>query len=96
LKKTWSTNCSTPVRSVWRELCCCCQIFGKDGRQEPVIAKVSQEMLAEMVGTTRSRVSHFMNRFRQLGYIHYNGDLEVHSSLLDAVLHEKPHLRARK
>jgi CRP/FNR family cyclic AMP-dependent transcriptional regulator len=64
--------------------------FGKDGKQEPVIAKVSQETLADMIGTTRSRVSHFMNKFRQLGYINYNGDLEVHSSLLDAVLHEKP------
>jgi CRP/FNR family cyclic AMP-dependent transcriptional regulator len=64
--------------------------FGKDGKQEPVIAKVSQETLADMVGTTRSRVSHFMNKFRQLGYIDYNGGLEVHSSLLDAVLHEKP------
>jgi hypothetical protein len=59
--------------------------FGKDGKQEPVIAKVSQETLADMIGTTRSRVSHFMNKFRQLGYINYNGDLEVHSSLLDAV-----------
>ena len=58
--------------------------FGKDGKQEPVIAKVSQETLADMIGTTRSRVSHFMNKFRQLGYIDYNGDLEVHSSLLDA------------
>jgi CRP/FNR family transcriptional regulator, cyclic AMP receptor protein len=64
--------------------------FGKDGRQEPVIAKVSQETLADMIGTTRSRVSHFMNKFRELGYINYNGDLEVHSSLLDAVLHERP------
>ena len=68
--------------------------FGKDGKHEPVIAKVSQETLAEMVGTTRSRVSHFMNKFRQLGYINYNGDLEVHSSLLDAVLHEKPEIKA--
>lgn len=64
--------------------------FGKDGKREPVIAKVSQETLADMIGTTRSRVSHFMNRFRELGYIEYNGDLEVHSSLLDAVLLEKP------
>jgi CRP/FNR family cyclic AMP-dependent transcriptional regulator len=64
--------------------------FGKDGKQEPVIARVSQETLAEMIGTTRSRVSHFMNKFRELGYIHYNGGLEVHSSLLDAALHEKP------
>jgi len=68
--------------------------FGKDGKHEPVIAKVSQETLAEMVGTTRSRVSHFMNKFRQLCYINYNGDLEVHSSLLDAVLHEKPQIKA--
>ena len=49
-----------------------------------------------MVGTTRSRVSHFMNKFRQLGYINYNGDLEVHSSLLDAVLHEKPQIKVPK
>jgi CRP/FNR family cyclic AMP-dependent transcriptional regulator len=70
--------------------------FGKDGRQEPVIAKVSQETLADMIGTTRSRVSHFMNRFRELGYISYNGDLEVHSSLLDAVLHEKPQIKIPK
>jgi len=68
--------------------------FGKDGKREPVIAKVSQEMLAEMIGTTRSRVSHFMNKFRQLGYIDYNGALEVHSSLLDAVLHEKPQIKS--
>src|SRR5246127_3924009 len=67
--------------------------FGKDGKHEPVITKVSQETLADMVGTTRSRVSHFMNKFRQLGYINYNGDLEVHSSLLDAVLHEKPQIK---
>jgi CRP/FNR family transcriptional regulator, cyclic AMP receptor protein len=67
---------------------------GKDGRPETIIAKVSQETLAEMIGTTRSRVSHFMNRFRQLGYISYNGDIEVHSSLLDAVLHEKPEIKA--
>ena len=70
--------------------------FGKDGKQEPVIAKVSQETLADMIGTTRSRVSHFMNKFRELGYIHYNGDLEVHSSLLDAVLHEKPQIKMPK
>jgi CRP/FNR family transcriptional regulator, cyclic AMP receptor protein len=68
--------------------------FGKDGTHETVIAKVSQETLADMVGTTRSRVSHFMNKFPQLGYINYNGDLEVHSSLLDAVLHEKPQIKA--
>ena len=62
--------------------------FGKDGRPEPVIAKVSHEILAEMIGTTRSRVSFFMNKFRKLGFIDYNGSLEVHSSLLNMVLHE--------
>lgn len=62
--------------------------FGKDGVPEKVVTKVSQETLAEMVGTTRSRVSFFMNRFRKLGFIHYNGSLEVHSSLLNVVLHD--------
>jgi CRP/FNR family transcriptional regulator, cyclic AMP receptor protein len=60
--------------------------FGKEGRPEPVIAKISQEMLAEMIGTTRSHVSHFMNKFRKAGFIDYNGHLEVHSSLLSVVL----------
>jgi CRP-like cAMP-binding protein len=63
--------------------------FGKEGRPEPVVAKISQETLAEMIGTTRSRVSHFMNKFRQLGFIEYNGHLEVHSSLLSVVLAEQ-------
>lgn len=64
--------------------------FGKEGRPEPLVAKISQETLAEMIGTTRSRVSHFMNKFRQLGFIAYNGHLEVHSSLLGVVLNEQP------
>jgi CRP/FNR family transcriptional regulator, cyclic AMP receptor protein len=63
--------------------------FGKEGRPEPIVAKISQETLAEMIGTTRSRVSHFMNKFRQLGFIEYNGHLEVHSSLLSVVLSEQ-------
>ena len=63
--------------------------FGKEGRPEPIPAKISQETLAEMIGTTRSRVSHFMNKFRQLGFIDYNGHLEVHSSLLSVVLSEQ-------
>jgi len=63
--------------------------FGKEGRPEPIIAKISQETLAEMIGTTRSRVSHFMNKFRQMGFIDYNGHLEVHSSLLSVVLNEQ-------
>jgi CRP/FNR family cyclic AMP-dependent transcriptional regulator len=62
--------------------------FGKDGAPQTVIPKISQETLAEMIGTTRSRVSFFMNRFRKLGFIHYNGGLEVHSSLLNLVLHD--------
>jgi CRP/FNR family transcriptional regulator, cyclic AMP receptor protein len=70
--------------------------FGKEGRIEPVAAKISQETLAEMVGTTRSRVSVFMNKFRKLGFIEYNGDLRVHNSLLDVVLHDNPHLRSRE
>jgi CRP/FNR family transcriptional regulator, cyclic AMP receptor protein len=62
--------------------------FGKEGIPETVVPKISQETLAEMVGTTRSRVSFFMNRFRKLGFIHYNGGLAVHSSLLNVVLHD--------
>jgi CRP/FNR family cyclic AMP-dependent transcriptional regulator len=62
--------------------------FGKESRAEEVIPNVSQETLAEMVGTTRSRVNFFMNRFRKLGFIDYNGGLQVHSSLLSVVLHE--------
>ena len=62
--------------------------FGKEGKPEPVIAKVSQEMLAEMIGTTRSRVNFFMNKFRKLGFPEYNGGLHVHSSLLNIVLHD--------
>jgi CRP-like cAMP-binding protein len=69
--------------------------FGKESKPEPVIAKISQETLAEMVGTTRSRVSMFMNKFRKLGFIEYNGSLEVHNSLLNVVLHDNPHLRQR-
>jgi CRP/FNR family transcriptional regulator, cyclic AMP receptor protein len=64
--------------------------FGKEGRPEPIIAKISQETLAEMIGTTRSRVSHFMNKFRHLGFIEYNGHLEVHSSLLSVMLSDQP------
>jgi CRP-like cAMP-binding protein len=62
--------------------------FGKEGKQEPVVPKISQEILAGMIGTTRSRVSHFMNKFRKLGFIEYNGCLQVHSSLLNVVLHD--------
>ena len=66
--------------------------FGKDAKTEPILAKVTQETLAEMVGTTRSRVSFFMNKFRKLGLIDYNGSIHVHSSLLAVVLHEQPQI----
>ena len=66
--------------------------FGKEGRPEPLIAKVSQETLADMIGTTRSRVSFFMNKFRKLGFISYNGTMEIHSSLLNVVLHDQPRI----
>ena len=64
--------------------------FGKEGRPEPIKAKISQATLAEMIGTTQSRVSRFMNKFRQMGFIEYNGHLEVHSSLLSVVLNDQP------
>ena len=70
--------------------------FGKESKPEPIIAKISQETLAEMIGTTRSRVSFFMNKFRKLGFIEYNGGtesgIEVHTSLLNAVLHDQPQI----
>jgi CRP-like cAMP-binding protein len=64
--------------------------FGKEGAPEAVVSKISQETLAEMIGTTRSRVNFFMNKFRKLGFIHYNGGLTVHSSLLNVVIHDQP------
>jgi len=72
--------------------------FGKEEKPEPILAKISQETLADMIGTTRSRVSFFMNKFRKLGFIDYNGSnggngcIEVHSSLLNVVLHDEPHI----
>ena len=72
--------------------------FGKEAAPEPIIAKISQETLAEMIGTTRSRVSFFMNKFRKLGFIAYNGGveggIEIHSSLLNVVLHDQPQIKA--
>jgi CRP/FNR family transcriptional regulator, cyclic AMP receptor protein len=67
--------------------------FGKEGRPEPILGKISQETLAEMIGTTRARVSFFMNKFRKLGFIEYNGKLEVHTSLLNMVLHDNPQIK---
>ena len=68
--------------------------FGQEEEPEPMIAKISQETLAEMIGTTRSRVSFFMNKFRKLGFISYNGGIEVHRSLLNVVLHETPEIKS--
>jgi CRP/FNR family transcriptional regulator, cyclic AMP receptor protein len=70
--------------------------FGKEGNPQPISPNISQETLAEMIGTTRSRVSFFMNKFRKLGFISYNGKIEVHNSLLNAVLHDKPDKSAGK
>ena len=66
--------------------------FGKESDPEPMIAKISQETLAQMIGTTRARVSFFMNKFRKLGFISYNGGIEVHSSLLNVILHDDPRI----
>ena len=67
--------------------------FGKDGSPQTIQPNISQETLAEMIGTTRGRVSFFMNKFRKLGFINYNGNVEVNSSLLNAVLYEKPEVQ---
>jgi CRP/FNR family cyclic AMP-dependent transcriptional regulator len=69
--------------------------FGKEGSPEPILANISQATLAEMIGTTRPRVTHFMNKFRQLGFIDYNGSghIEVHSSLLSVILHDQPQIK---
>jgi len=68
--------------------------YGKDGVAEPVITKLSQETLAEMIGTTRSRVSFFMNKFRRLGFLEYNGELKIHNSLLNVILYDDPSFRS--
>jgi hypothetical protein len=76
------------TRGCWR-----CVFYIQDASPEQVIPKISQETLAEMIGTTRSRVSFFMNKFRRLGFIEYNGGIEVHSSLLNVVLHDQPPIK---
>jgi len=68
--------------------------YGSGSPPEPIISKITQETLAEMIGTTRSRVSFFMNRFRKLGYIDYNGRIEVKTELLNAVLRDNPHIQS--
>jgi CRP/FNR family cyclic AMP-dependent transcriptional regulator len=67
--------------------------FGKEGKPEPIVGEFSQETLAEMIGTTRARVSFFMNKFRKLGFTDYNGKLEVHTSLLNMILHDNPEIK---
>jgi CRP-like cAMP-binding protein len=62
--------------------------FGKDGKMEPVLPKISQDLLAARVGTTRSRINYFMNKFRKLGFIEYNGTLKVNSALLNVIVHD--------
>ena len=69
--------------------------FGKEGKPEPIVGKFSQETLAEMIGTTRSRVSFFMNKLRKLGFIEYNGKIEVHNSLMNVILFDKPEIKTR-
>jgi CRP/FNR family transcriptional regulator, cyclic AMP receptor protein len=69
--------------------------YGEEGTSHPIDIDISQETLSEMIGTTRSRVSFFMNKFRKLGFVSYDGHIQVHSSLLDAVLHDKPQLQRR-
>ena len=89
-KKTWSISFSTQPKNGLRGCCCCWPILERKAEPEPILAKISQETLAEMIGTTRSRVSHFMNKFRQLGFIDYNGHLEVHNSLVSVLLADQP------
>src|ERR1700730_12899640 len=69
--------------------------YGKEEPPEPVVPKISQETLAEMIGTSRTHVNFFMNKFRQLGFIEYNGDLKVHRSLLNMLLHDRPQIESR-
>ena len=76
------------IGNAWRGHFSCWHISARSKDPEPIIAKISQETLADMIGTTRSRVNFFMNIFRQLGFVEYNGDMKVHSGLLNVVLHD--------
>src|ERR1700693_2276733 len=78
-KRIWWISSLIPARNAWRAHFCCWP-YGKQGQPQKLIAKVSQEMLAEMIGTTRSRVNVFMNKFKKLGFIHYNGGLHINNS----------------
>jgi CRP/FNR family cyclic AMP-dependent transcriptional regulator len=69
--------------------------YGKEDRPDPIVPRINQETLAEMIGTSRTHVNFFMNKFRQLGFIEYNGDIKVHRSLLNMLLHEKPEVSPR-
>ena len=87
-KRTWSISSSTRSRRDWRARSCSSRATGKHDTPVPVVPKISQETLAEMVGTTRSRVNFFLGKFKRLGFIEGDGQLKVHSSLLTVVLHE--------
>jgi CRP-like cAMP-binding protein len=94
-RKIWSINCLNSSEKRLARTLLLLANFGKEVEPEPILAKMSQETLAEIIGTTRSRVSFFMNKFRRLGLIDYNGHIEVHRSLLNVVLHEKPEIRSQ-
>jgi CRP-like cAMP-binding protein len=87
-RRTWWTSCLTPARNGWRATLLLLARYGAQSQPQNVLPKISQEMLAEMIGTTRSRVNFFMNKFRKLGFIQYNGEIQVNNSLLSVVLHE--------
>jgi CRP-like cAMP-binding protein len=88
-----SISCSIRAKKRLARLLLLLANFGKEGKPEPMIAKISQETLAEMIGTTRSASVSFMNKFRKLGFIDYNGGIEVHPSLLNVVLHDQPQIK---
>ena len=94
MKRTSSINYSIQARNRLARVLLLLANFGKGATTEPIIGNFSQETLAEMIGTTRSRVSFFMNKFRKLGFVEYNGKIEVHNSLLTVVLHDKPQIKA--
>jgi CRP/FNR family transcriptional regulator, cyclic AMP receptor protein len=92
-RKMWSINSLIRARSDLLACYCFWLTMGKEGNPPIVQVVLSQETLAEMIGTTRSGLSFFMNKFRKLGFIDYNGKIDVHQSLLDSILHDKPEIR---
>ena len=94
VERTWLINCSIRARNVWRRTLLLLANFGEEGRRNRSSRKSVRKRLQEMIGTTRSRVSFFMNKFRKLGLIDYNGSIEIHSSLLNVVLRDQPRIRS--